>query len=125
MYTDLSTIYERAGRVEGRNGSITQIPILTMPNDGMSQSHPLILPQLSNTFPPPNQNNVTKKISKSRHNPPDPGLNRVHHRRPDIRRQATAQQADLPADQRAAVLVAADEVGDWGEADEEGSCGRF
>lgn len=36
MYTDLSTIYERAGRVEGRNGSITQIPILTMPNDGAS-----------------------------------------------------------------------------------------
>ena len=35
MYTDLATIYERAGRVEGRNGSITQIPILTMPNDGM------------------------------------------------------------------------------------------
>jgi len=37
MYTDLSTIYERAGRVEGRNGSITQIPILTMPNDGMKK----------------------------------------------------------------------------------------
>ena len=36
MYTDLSTIYERAGRVEGRNGSITQIPILTMPNEGRS-----------------------------------------------------------------------------------------
>lgn len=38
MYTDLSTIYERAGRVQGRNGSITQIPILTMPNDGMSRA---------------------------------------------------------------------------------------
>jgi len=38
MYTDLSTIYERAGRVEGRNGSITQIPILTMPNDGKHAS---------------------------------------------------------------------------------------
>jgi V-type H+-transporting ATPase subunit B len=38
MYTDLSTIYERAGRVAGRNGSITQIPILTMPNDGMFKS---------------------------------------------------------------------------------------
>ncbi|GMN38216.1 hypothetical protein TIFTF001_007442 [Ficus carica] len=38
MYTDLATIYERAGRIEGRKGSITQIPILTMPNDGM-QSH--------------------------------------------------------------------------------------
>lgn len=34
MYTDLATIYERAGRVLGRNGSITQLPILTMPNDG-------------------------------------------------------------------------------------------
>lgn len=41
MYTDLSTIYERAGRVEGRNGSITQIPILTMPNDGATIFLPL------------------------------------------------------------------------------------
>jgi len=39
MYTDLSTIYERAGRVHGRNGSITQIPILTMPNDDIT--HPI------------------------------------------------------------------------------------
>lgn len=43
MYTDLSTIYERAGRVEGRNGSITQIPILTMPNDGPCRSSSLPL----------------------------------------------------------------------------------
>ncbi|KAJ5406497.1 V-type proton ATPase subunit B [Penicillium sp. CMV-2018d] len=33
MYTDLATLYERAGRVEGRNGYIIEIPILTMPND--------------------------------------------------------------------------------------------
>lgn len=39
MYTDLSTIYERAGRVRGRQGSITQIPILTMPNDDIT--HPI------------------------------------------------------------------------------------
>merc|ERR1712217_400249 len=39
MYTDLSTIYERAGRVEGRNGTITQFPILTMPNDDIT--HPI------------------------------------------------------------------------------------
>lgn len=39
MYTDLAQIYERAGRVEGRNGSITQIPILTMPNDDIT--HPI------------------------------------------------------------------------------------
>ena len=39
MYTDLSTLYERAGRIEGRNGSITQIPILSMPNDDIT--HPI------------------------------------------------------------------------------------
>jgi V-type H+-transporting ATPase subunit B len=39
MYTDLATIYERAGRVSGRTGSITQIPILTMPNDDIT--HPI------------------------------------------------------------------------------------
>jgi hypothetical protein len=38
MYTDLATIYERAGRIEGRFGSITQIPILAMLNDGSSHS---------------------------------------------------------------------------------------
>lgn len=39
MYTDLSTIYERAGRVAGKEGSITQLPILTMPNDDIT--HPI------------------------------------------------------------------------------------
>ncbi len=39
LYTDLSTIYERAGRIKGRDGSITQIPILTMPED--DKTHPI------------------------------------------------------------------------------------
>lgn len=39
MYTDLARMYERAGRVHGRGGSITQIPILTMPNDDIT--HPI------------------------------------------------------------------------------------
>ena len=39
MYTDLAEIYERAGIIEGRNGSVTQIPILTMPND--DKTHPI------------------------------------------------------------------------------------
>jgi V-type H+-transporting ATPase subunit B len=39
MYTDLATIYERAGRIKGRKGSITQFPILTMPNDDIT--HPI------------------------------------------------------------------------------------
>ncbi|KAF9683807.1 hypothetical protein SADUNF_Sadunf04G0052600 [Salix dunnii] len=40
MYTDLATIYERAGRIEGRTGSIRQIPILTMPNDDITHPTP-------------------------------------------------------------------------------------
>ncbi|MDZ4655793.1 MAG: V-type ATP synthase subunit B [Coriobacteriia bacterium] len=39
MYTDLSTIYERAGRIKGRKGSITQLPILSMPDDDIT--HPI------------------------------------------------------------------------------------
>jgi len=39
MYTDLASIYERAGRVRGRPGSITQIPILSMPED--DKTHPI------------------------------------------------------------------------------------
>ena len=39
LYTDLSTIYERAGRIKGKSGSITQIPILTMPED--DKTHPI------------------------------------------------------------------------------------
>ena len=39
LYTDLSTIYERAGRIRGLKGSITQIPILTMPEDDIT--HPI------------------------------------------------------------------------------------
>lgn len=39
MYSDLATLYERAGRVKGRPGSITQVPILTMPNDDIT--HPV------------------------------------------------------------------------------------
>ncbi len=39
MYTDLSTIYERAGRIKEKKGSITQIPMLTMPDDDIT--HPI------------------------------------------------------------------------------------
>lgn len=39
MYTDLASLYERAGRVKGKKGSITQIPILTMPED--DKTHPI------------------------------------------------------------------------------------
>ncbi|RKY59533.1 MAG: V-type ATP synthase subunit B [Candidatus Latescibacterota bacterium] len=39
LYSDLASLYERCGRVKGRRGSITQLPILTMPNDDIT--HPV------------------------------------------------------------------------------------
>ncbi len=39
MYSDLASIYERAGRIKGKKGSITQMPVLTMPNDDIT--HPI------------------------------------------------------------------------------------
>ena len=39
LYSDLASLYERAGVIEGRGGSVTQIPILTMPNDDIT--HPI------------------------------------------------------------------------------------
>ena len=39
LYTDLASLYERAGRIDGKKGSITQIPILTMPED--DKTHPI------------------------------------------------------------------------------------
>jgi V/A-type H+-transporting ATPase subunit B len=39
LYTDLASIYERAGRIRGKKGSITQIPVLTMPED--DKTHPI------------------------------------------------------------------------------------
>ncbi|CAG8715606.1 2034_t:CDS:2, partial [Dentiscutata heterogama] len=68
MYTDLSTIYERAGRVEGRNGSITQIPILTMPNDGyITEGQIFIDRQLYNRqiYPPINVLPSLSRLMKS------------------------------------------------------------
>jgi len=39
MYSDLASLFERAGRIAGKKGSITQMPILTMPNDDIT--HPI------------------------------------------------------------------------------------
>src|SRR4030043_2065228 len=39
MYTDLASIYERAGRIHGKKGTVTQMPILTMPDDDIT--HPI------------------------------------------------------------------------------------
>ena len=53
MYTDLATMYERAGRRQGKNGSITMIPILSMPEDDKTHPIPLSMPEDDKTHPIP------------------------------------------------------------------------
>jgi V-type H+-transporting ATPase subunit B len=89
MYTDLAMLYERAGRVVGRPGSITQVPILTMPNDDIT--HPIpdltgyitegqvyVDRQIHNKqiYPPIN---ILPSLSRLMKNAIGPGMTRLDH----------------------------------------------
>lgn len=65
LYTDLATIYERAGRIKGKKGSITQIPILTMPED--DKTHPI--PDLTG-YITEGQIILSRELYKKGFNPP-------------------------------------------------------
>jgi len=65
MYTDLASLYERAGRIKGKKGSITQIPILTMPED--DKTHPI--PDLTG-YITEGQIMLSKELYKKGINPP-------------------------------------------------------
>lgn len=65
MYTDLASLYERAGRIKGKSGSITQIPILTMPED--DKTHPI--PDLTG-YITEGQIILSRELYKKGYNPP-------------------------------------------------------
>ena len=65
LYTDLATMYERAGRIKGCEGSITQIPILTMPED--DKTHPI--PDLTG-YITEGQIILSRELYKKGYNPP-------------------------------------------------------
>jgi len=78
LYTDLSTIYERAGRIKGRDGSITLIPILTMPED--DKTHPI--PDLTG-YITEGQIILSRALFKKGINPPidvQPSLSRLRQK---------------------------------------------
>lgn len=70
MYTDLAMLYERAGRVEGSKGTVTQIPILTMP--GGDKTHPV--PDLTG-YITEGQISLDKNLNNKGINPPINPLN--------------------------------------------------
>lgn len=65
LYTDLATMYERAGRIKGKSGSITLIPILTMPED--DKTHPI--PDLTG-YITEGQIILSRELYKKGYNPP-------------------------------------------------------
>lgn len=65
LYTDLASLYERAGRIRGKEGSITQIPILTMPED--DKTHPI--PDLTG-YITEGQIILSRELYKKGYNPP-------------------------------------------------------
>ncbi len=65
LYTDLASLYERAGKIKGREGSITQIPILTMPED--DKTHPI--PDLTG-YITEGQIILSRDLYKRGYNPP-------------------------------------------------------
>lgn len=65
LYTDLATIYERAGRIKGSKGSITQIPILSMPED--DKTHPI--PDLTG-YITEGQIILSRQLNKKGYTPP-------------------------------------------------------
>jgi V/A-type H+-transporting ATPase subunit B len=90
MYTDLSSIYERAGRIHGKKGSVTQIPMLTMPDDDMTHPIPDLTGYItegqivlnrglhrSGIFPPVD---ILPSLSRLMNNGIGEGLTRADHR---------------------------------------------
>lgn len=78
LYTDLATMYERAGRIIGKEGSITQIPILTMPED--DKTHPI--PDLTG-YITEGQIILSRELYKKGYNPPIdvlPSLSRLKNK---------------------------------------------
>jgi ATP synthase alpha/beta family, nucleotide-binding domain len=108
---DLATIYERAGRIEGRAGSITQLPILTMPNDDIT--HPI--PDLTGYITEGQVHRIVlQRMLLFKHRDVSLRANACPVQVlsfgvtiAGVHRQAAEQPSDLPADQRPAVPVTA------------------
>jgi V/A-type H+-transporting ATPase subunit B len=90
MYTDLATLYERAGRLRGRKGSVTLLPILTMPDDDITHPIPDLTGYITEgqivlsrplhrkgVFPPID---VLRSLSRLMNNGIGKGLTREDHR---------------------------------------------
>lgn len=120
MYSDLASIYERAGMIEGCPGSVTQVPILTMPNDDIS--HPI--PDLTG-YITEGQIVLNRELSQKGLYPPIDilsslsrlmkdgiGLGYTREDHPDVSNQLFASYSKVQEARSLASVIGEDELGD-------------
>ena len=120
LYSDLASIYERAGIIEGKNGSITQIPILTMPNDDITHPVPDLTAYITEgqlvldreltqraIYPPVS---ILMSLSRIMKDSIGEGFTREDH--PDIANQLFASYARVQEVRALASVIGEDELSD-------------
>ncbi|WP_232362493.1 V-type ATP synthase subunit B [Desulfogranum mediterraneum] len=118
LYSDLASIYERAGRLQNRPGSVTQIPILTMPDDDITHPIPDLTGYITegqivldrslaakSVYPPVN---VLPSLSRLMSDGIGPGRTREDHQ--DIANQLYAAYARAREAQRLAAIVGEEDI---------------
>jgi len=120
LYSDLASLYERAGMIKGSNGSITQIPILTMPNDDITHPIPdltgfitegqIILSRelhQKNIYPPVN---VLPSLSRLQKESIGEGYTREDH--PDVANQVFSAYSHVQDVRSLAQVIGEDDISD-------------
>ena len=120
MYSDLASLYERTGRIRGSKGSVTQIPILTMPNDDINHPIPdltgyitegqLVLSRELHTngiYPP---FNVPRSLSRLMKDGIGEGKTRSDH--PNLQSQLYAAYANVQSVRSLASVIGEEELSD-------------
>lgn len=120
LYSDLASMYERAGIIEGREGSITQIPILTMPNDDITHPVPDLTAYITEgqivldrdltqrgVYPPVN---ILMSLSRIMKDSIGEGFTREDH--PGIANQLFASYARVQEVRALAAVIGEDELSD-------------
>lgn len=120
LYSDLATLYERAGMIKGKKGSVTQIPILTMPNNDITHPIPdltgyitegqIVLErelQLNGVYPPIN---VLPSLSRLMKDGIGEGFTREDH--PAVSNQLFAAYARVAEAKALASVIGEDELSD-------------
>ena len=120
LYSDLASIYERAGMIQGRNGSVTQVPILTMPNDDITHPIPDLTGYITEgqivldrsmdqagTYPPIN---ILSSLSRLMKDGIGEGFTRADH--PDLSNQLFASYSKVQDARSLASVIGEDELSD-------------